>query len=322
MAGKIQNAVQKSRGETASAQTTGKGVTALMNSILDSEGYRRRFDELLGKREPQFVSSIVSLVNADDTLQRVFYEAPVTIIQAALKAATYDLPVDPGLGYAYIIPFNNTKKDGTKRMEATFMLGYKGMHQLALRTGVYKTINVVDVREGELKCYNRLTEELELEFFEDDVERSTKPIIGYAGYYCLLNGTSKTIYRTKKQIESHEKAYRKGKYMGKIWRDDFDAMALKTVYRELIGKWGLMSIDYRKADADALAAADALARDDEDSEHLYAVNGERIDFNDAIEVPGETLEHEEDTSGLSEADKAEIEAREAAEAEGEQASMI
>jgi recombination protein RecT len=205
----------------------------------------------LGKRAPQFVSSLVSMVNADQNLQKAFYEAPMTVIQAGLKAAAFDLPIDQNLGYAYIVPFNNSYKDENgewrKRMEANFILGWKGMNQLALRTGAYKTINVIDIREGELKSYNRLTEEVELDFIEDEAEREAKPVIGYVGYYRLVNGAEKTIYMTVKQIEGHEKKFRKGQYQGKGWRDDWDAMARKTVYRKLIGKWGVMSIEYQNA---------------------------------------------------------------------------
>jgi recombination protein RecT len=246
MAGKIQN-------QLATKENTGvqekKTVNSLMNAMLDGEKLRGRFDDLLGKRAPQFISSVVSMVNADINLQQAFYEAPMTVIQSALKAATFDLPIDQNLGYAYIVPFKTSKKqeDGSwaKRMEANFILGWKGMHQLALRTGAYKTINVVDIREGELKSYNRLTEEVNIEFVEDDNEREALPIIGYVGYYRLVNGAEKTIYMTKKQVENHEKKHRKGDYMGKGWKDDFDAMARKTVYRRLIGKWGVMSIDYQ-----------------------------------------------------------------------------
>jgi recombination protein RecT len=139
-------------------------------------------------------------------------------------------------------------------MTANFILGWKGMHQLALRTGAYKTINVVDIREGELKSYNRLTEEVDIVFEEDEDKRESLPIIGYVGYYKLVNGAEKTIYMTNKQIENHEKKNRKGDYMGKGWRDDWDAMARKTVYRRLIGKWGVMSIDYQsRGDGVALA---------------------------------------------------------------------
>ena len=169
-----------------------KSIALIMNEMLDSNGIKARINELLGKRSAQFAGSLVSLVNADANLQKVFAQAPMTIIQAGLRAAAYDLPVDPGLGYAYIVPFNNTVKDKDgkefKRMEATFIMGYKGMYQLAMRTGVYKKLNVVDVREGELKKYNRLTEDIEIEFIENEDEREVKPIIGYCGYFRLVNG--------------------------------------------------------------------------------------------------------------------------------------
>ena len=217
MAGKIQTQMAKMNNQpTAPAQ---QSVNQLMNTMLDTEKLRGRFNDLLGKRAPQFVSSLVSMVNADQSLQRAFYEAPMTVIQAGLKAAAFDLPIDQNLGYAYIVPFNNKYKDENgewrKRMEATFILGWKGMNQLALRTGAYKTINVIDVREGELKSYNRLTEEVELDFIEDEEERDARPVIGYVGYYRLVNGAEKTIYMTKKQIEAHEKKFRKGEYQGR-----------------------------------------------------------------------------------------------------------
>ena len=240
------------------------GINALMNSILDGEGMRRRFEELLGKRTPQFISSVVTLINADVNLQRAFREAPMTVIQSALKAATFDLPIEPSLGYAYIMPFNNSIKqpDGSwqKRMEATFILGYKGMEQLCLRTGAYSRIpDAVDVREGELVSYDRLTGDAEFAWIEDEDAREELPVIGYAGYLRLKNGAEKTIYMTVKQIEAHEKKHRKGQSMGKGWREDFDAMARKTVLRRLIGKYGLMSIEYRDGDKSTVQLAQAVA---------------------------------------------------------------
>lgn len=256
MAGIIQRAAGN---QPQVAQPT--NFTAMMNTYLDRDGMRKRFDELLGKRSPQFISSIVSMVNADKNMQQAFAESPMTVIQSALKAATFDLPVDQSLGYAYIVPFKNYKKDlGTKKMEATFVLGWKGMHQLALRTGAYKTINVTDVREGELKHYNRLTEEIEVEFLEDEEQREQLPVIGYVGYYRLVNGAEKTVYMSVKSIERHEKKFRKGEYQGKGWRDDWDAMARKTVYRILIGKWGVMSIEYQSV-GDGQRLADAITDD-------------------------------------------------------------
>ena len=267
-------------------QKSKQTVNQMMNAMLDGEKLRGRFEELLGKRTPQFISGMVSMVNADANMQKAFYQAPMTVIQSCLKAASFDLPIDQNLGYAYIVPFNNKVKDANgnegKRMEATFILGWKGMHQLALRTGVYKVINVTDVREGELKSYNRLTEETVIDFIEDDDEREKRPIIGYVGYYRLINGAEKTVYMTKKQIENRERKFRKGQYMTKGWRDDWDAMARKTIYRKLIGKWGVMSIEYR-----GTAEAQQLAQAITDEEALLGG-----DVPDAPTVPNAVVEAE------------------------------
>lgn len=298
---RITNAMQQR--ETAQVQTPANGaakksVSTMLNALLDSEGYRKRFDELLGKRAPQFISSIISTVNADSKLQQAFINAPVTVIQAALKAATFDLPIDTTLGYAYIVPYNNKKENGSYQMEATFVIGYRGMLQLAMRTGCYEKINVVDVREGELKRYDRLTEDVEIEFVDDEDEREARPIVGWCGYFRMTNGMEKTIYMTRKQIERHEEKNRKGKYMGKGWRENFDAMAAKTVLRRLIGKWGLMSIDYQRADAATLAAAQAIATgrfDDSDEPDVimpdYVVSDEEAAL--AAELDREAAERQQ-----------------------------
>ena len=294
---KISAAVQQRAAAPAPATAS---VGVMLNSLLDREGYRKRFDELLGKRAPQFVSSIVSMVNGDKNLQKAFMNAPITVIQSALKAATFDLPIDPTLGYAYIVPFNNRKDDGSYVMEASFVIGYRGLLQLAMRTGAYEKINVVDVREGELVSYNRLTEDVELEFVEDEDERDALPIIGWCGYYRLTNGMEKTIYMSRKQIVRHEEKNRKGKYMGKGWRTDFDAMAAKTVLRRLIGKWGILSIDYQmKADASTMAAAEALA------------TGKVDDTDVPMDITPEFVVSDEDAAIVAELDREQAEAQEA-----------
>lgn len=274
-------AAEKAMAPTENKAHASQNVAVLMNTMLDSEKMRARFDELLGKRAPQFISSLISMVNGDKNLEKAFIESPMTVIQAGLKAATFDLPIDPNLGYAYIMPFNNRKRTDSgawvSKMEATFVIGWKGMNQLALRTGAYSVINVVDVREGELKKYNRLTEEIDIEFVEDEEVREALPVVGYVGYYRLINGASKTIYMSKKQIESHEAKFRKGENMGKGWRDNWDDMARKTVYRRLIGKYGIMSIDYQSPAAasetakvmteefvDAVTTADTIPADYEE----------------------------------------------------------
>ena len=252
---KIQTAVQQNKPEAKAQQS----VNAMLNGILDGEKMRRRFDELLGKRTPQFLSSLVSMINDNPDLQAAFYSNAMSVIKSALQAASYDLPIDPSLGYAYIVPYKNKGKP-----TATFIIGYKGMVQLCLRTGAYKCVpDAVDVREGELVSYNRLTGEAVFNWIEDEDERESLPIVGYAGYFQLKNGAEKTIFMTVKQIEKHEQKNRKGEYKGKGWRENFDAMARKTVIRRLCSKYALMSIEYQDgASRDTMNLATALAQQD------------------------------------------------------------
>lgn len=262
----MSNIIQKAQQAGKPAEKKQQGINAMLNSILDGEGMRRRFDELMGDRAPQFISSIVSLINADKNLQQAFAEAPMTVIQSALKAATFDLPIEPSLGYAYIVPFRNsvkTENGWAKRMEANFIIGYKGLVQLCLRTGAYSRVpDAVDVRQGELVSYDRLTGDAEFRWEEDEDKREQLPIIGYAGYFRLKNGAEKTIYMTVKQIQAHEKKNRKGDFMGKGWKDDFDAMAKKTVIRRLASKYGLMSITYQGGDAETVKMANEVMTGD------------------------------------------------------------
>lgn len=272
MAANIQKAVQNNKPEVKAQQS----VNTMLNSLLDGEKMRKRFEELLGKRTPQFLSSLVSMINDNPALQQAFYDNPMSVIKSALQAATYDLPIDPALGFAHIVPFRNKGK-----MTATFVPGYKGLQQLCLRTGAYKCIpDAVDVREGELVSYNRLTGEAVFNWIEDDDERDELPIIGFAGYFKLLNGAEKTIYMSRKQIEKHELKNRKGDYMGKGWREDWDAMARKTVIRRLCGKYALMSIEYRNdVDRDTMNLATALAQ--QDFPETAAPEGEYVDLGEA-----------------------------------------
>ncbi len=252
----------KKTAEMQEAKQASKNVSALFNAMLSRDGYQKRFNELLGKRAPQFIGSLVSMINDNPRMVQAFYDAPISIIKAALRAASYDLPIDPTLGQAYVVPFNNKGK-----MEAVFILGYKGMYQLAVRTGCYKRINVIDIRDGELVKWNRLTEEIELQFIEDDDEREKLPIIGYCGHFELTNGMEKTIFMTRKQIENHEKKFRKGDYMGKGWKEDWESMAAKTVLRRLLGKWGLLSINYQTADEETIRLAESVASGNMDDEN-------------------------------------------------------
>lgn len=203
-------------------------VTKTLKGLLDSPKTTKRFEEVLGKRAPQYMSSILNLYNSDTNLQKC---DPMSVIASSMVAATMDLPVDKNLGYAWVVPYKD---------RAQFQMGYKGYIQLALRTGQYKSINVIEVHEGELISWNPLTEELIIEF----EKKTSDAIVGYAGYFELLNGFKKSTYWTKEQIEKHKKKFSKSDFG---WNKDFDAMAKKTVLRNMLSKWGILSIEMQNA---------------------------------------------------------------------------
>lgn len=295
---KIQTAVNAQAPEAKAQQS----VMAMMNGLLDGEKMRKRFDELLGKRSAQFISSLVNMVNDNKDLQEAFYQSPMSVIKSALQAASYDLPIDPTLGYAYIVPFNNRVKTGNDeyiyKKQATFVIGYKGMVQLCLRTGAYSCVpDAVDVREGELVSYNRLTGDAEFNWIEDEDEREKLPIVGYAGYFRLKNGAEKTIYMTVKQIEAHEEKNRKSKYKGKGWKENPEAMAKKTVIRKLCSHYALMSIEYQDtASRDTMNLASALAAPESP---VSEVPEEVVEYTDYIvdESTGEATLADEQLDG-------------------------
>lgn len=244
-------------------QAAKRTVGGLIQAMLDSENLRSRFQELLGARMPQFIGSIISMVNEDPYLKEAFFNAPMTVLQSAMRAAAYNLPIDKTLGFAYVVPYWNGK---TGRREAQFVLGYKGMIQLANRTGAYERLNVVEVKDGELKSFDRLTEDVEMNWVVDDARREKLPTIGYLGYFRLINGFEKRIYFTVDKINAHEKKHRQGKEMSWAWKNHFDSMSRKTVLREMVSKWGLMSIDYQKADARTIQIAHDIAAGTVDDE--------------------------------------------------------
>jgi len=199
-----------------------------MKGLLNTPTIKNRFEEVLKQRAPQYMSSIVNLVNGDTNLKKC---DQMSVIASCMVAATLDLPVDKNLGYAWVVPYGN---------KAQFQLGYKGYVQLALRTGQYKSINVIEIHEGELKKWNPLTEELEIDF----MQKKSDMVIGYAGYFELINGFKKSIYWTKEQINTHKNKFSKSDFG---WKKDFDAMAKKTVLRNMLSKWGILSIEMQTA---------------------------------------------------------------------------
>lgn len=223
------------------------------SAMISTPSYQKMINNTLKDpaRVRRFVSSITSAVATNHMLQEC---DPATILSGALLGESLNLSPSPQLGQYYLVPFNNTKK-GCK--DAQFQLGYKGYVQLALRSGYYKRLNVMAVKQGELKSWNPLTEEITLDLMEDEIARENAPSIGYVASFEYLNGFSKTIYWSREKMEAHALRYSKG-YAAKkgytFWEKDFDAMAFKTMLRQLISKWGVMSIDLQSAfEADSVA---------------------------------------------------------------------
>ncbi|KYD07673.1 recombinase RecT [Saccharococcus caldoxylosilyticus] len=247
--------------------------TLPLKDLLNTPTMKKRFEELLQSRAPQFITSILNLYNSDPALQKC---EPMSIISSALVAASLNLPVDKNLGYAWIVPYNDNKQ---KTKKAQFQLGYKGYIQLALRTGQYRYINAIPVYEGELKKWNRLTEEFEIDF----EAKKSDVVIGYAGYFELINGFRKTVYWTKEQIELHRKRFSKSSFG---WDNDYDAMALKTVIKNMLSKWGILSVEMQNAfneDEKEVREVKDITNEVQEAEYIEA---------EAFEVPTEDVNAE------------------------------
>lgn len=277
---------QESITKQVSAQSLG------LKNLLYTPTMQKKFEQVLSNKAPQFMASILNLYNGDPNLQTA---EPMSIVSSAMVAASLDLPVDKNLGYAWIVPFYDSKK-GHKA--AQFQLGYKGYIQLALRTGQYKAINVIEVREGELKKWNRLTEEIDLDL---DAATSEK-VIGYCGYFKLINGFEKTVYWTREQVEDHRIKHNKAKdkkSLNNVWKSDYDAMAMKTVLRNMLGKWGILSVEMQKA-----------ITEDEAENELKDITDEANEIDDdpnIIDIPIHDVQQDDQGENSSEFGQAEIE---------------
>ena len=244
-----------------------KAITTV-KGLLCKDDFKKRFEDILGKKAAGFISSVINIASGK-SLEGVDSNS---VVASAVVAATLDLPIDPNLGFAYIVPFNDNKN---KRKVAQFQIGYKGFIQLAMRSGQYKTINATEVYDHEIKHVNRLTGEIE---FNESPEPSTK-VVGYVAYFRLINGFEKALYMSREQLEAHGKKYSQS-YKSKqdwvvktsLWTTDFDIMATKTVIKQLISKYGPLSIEMQTA----IATDQAVINN-------KVVNGEDISGN--IEYP-------------------------------------
>lgn len=226
---------------------------------IQSEGYKKLINNTLGdsKRSAKFIAAISSAVATNSSLQEC---DAGSILSGALLGEALNLSPSPQLGQYYLVPFEQKKYNEKTRTyetiskKAQFQLGYKGYIQLAIRSGQYKDIDVIEVREGEYLGRDKITGKHQFEFIEDEVERDNKPIIGYMAYFEYLNGFYKNLYWSKEKMQKHALEYSQA-YASDIkkgtnysfWSKDFNGMAFKTMLRQLISKWGIMSIDMQEA---------------------------------------------------------------------------
>lgn len=236
-----------------------------LRSLLSRDSVKKRFEELLGNKAAGFMSSLLNIVNSNTDLQQC---NPQQVLSSAAVAAALDLPIDPNLGFAYIVPY---KSKGS--VHAQFQMGYRGYIQLAMRTGMYKTINATHVYEGEIERFNRITGEVTL----SETGATSDKIVGYIAYFKLINGFEKFEYWTVDQVKAHaerfSQAYRSGK--GGPWQSDFNAMATKTVLKSLLSRYGVLSIEMQTA----IRADQAVVKDQEEEgfEFEYVDNGSAED---------------------------------------------
>ncbi len=292
-----------------------------LSVYLQNDAVKKQINQVVGgKNGTRFISSIVSAVQSTPALQEC---TSPSIVNAALLGEALNLSPSPQLGQFYMVPFDNKKK-GCK--EAQFQLGYKGYIQLAIRSGYYKKLNVLAIKEGELVRYDPLDEEVEVNLIDDDILREEAPTMGYFAMFEYENGFRKTLYWSKKKMLAHAEKYSFAFYknggarslelleQGKIpekdmwkyssfWFKDFDGMALKTMLRQLISKWGIMSIDLQNAiDKDM-----AVIHEDGKTEYVDAVKAE----DDGVVADQELNEVQEDqpaVAGTQQSDPKDIEA--------------
>lgn len=267
-------------------------VTAQRNKVnslgfsqfMSMDAVKRKIDNVVGGKNGQrFITAIVSAVNNNDQLKQCTNDS---IFTSALIGESLGLSPSPQLKQYFLVPF----KDKEKGMVAQFQLGYVGYIQLAIRSGYYKRINVLEIKEGELiKKFNPLTEEIEISIIEDEEEREKAPTIGYYACYEYTNGFTKAIYWSKAKMEAHalkySQAYKTDKAKGwsySFWTKAFDEMGKKTMIRQLISKWGVMSVDMQTAYESDMTVIS------EDGSKNYVDNPDVIEATVITEEPSNT----------------------------------
>lgn len=266
----------------------------LFNQTITSPSWDKYLKDVLKERKGSFINNVTALVVNDVNLQDCM---PSTIVYAALKATALNLPLDKSLGMAFVIPYKNNK---TGQSVAQFQLGYKGVKQLALRSGQFKIIpNATEIKEGELISRNRLSGECVFKFIEDDKKREKAKTIGYASYFLLLNGAESTFYMSVEEMEQHalrySQTYRSRDSRTKNaskWTTDFDDMAKKTVIKLNLSRNAPLSVEMQ----DAIKADQSVQFEENKYEYLdnnEDIQQQMIDAQKAEEVANKFADFEE-----------------------------
>lgn len=271
----------------ATNQTGGaveKAKKMKFSSLIKSDAVQASLNGTLGDaiRTKTFTASLISAVSTNPQLTEC---NGMTIISAALLGESLNLSPSPQLGQYYMVPFKDNKTGETK---ATFQLGWKGYYQLALRSGQYRNIDAVAIKEGELKKFNPITGEITLDPIDDPLERERANTVGYYAWFETVNGFKKSMYWPKEKMVAHAEKYSKGYAAHKgytFWEKDFDAMALKTMYRQLIGKYGIMSIEMQTAYSNDMTIQPSVIKQEEDAPAFF----DRPDVIDVDPSTGEVL---------------------------------
>ncbi len=237
--------------------TLQKATKQTFSQFITADGMKSKINEMIGGKDGQrFITSIISAVSNNPALAECEQSS---IVSAAMVGESLKLSPSPQLGQYYMVPFN----DKARGKVAQFQIGYKGYIQLAIRSGYYKRLNVLAIKEGELIEYDPLNEEIKVKLIENEIEREKTSTIGYYAMFEYQNGFRKILYWSREKMESHALQYSQGyksdvknKTTWTFWSKDFDSMAYKTMLRQIISKWGIMSIELQTAIEKDMAVID------------------------------------------------------------------
>lgn len=258
------------------------------NQKLSNPKTQEYLQTVLGEKKSSFVNNLTALVAGSKQLQEC---NAMSVMYAAIKATALDLPLDPNLGFAYVIPYKNNRESNA---EAQFQIGYKGFIQLAMRSGQYKTINVRDVREGEIVGEDFVSGNLYFKKLSSG--RESAPVVGYVAFFQLVNGFEKMMFWTVDEIKQHAMTYSKtyGSVIKSIreaskWTTDFDAMAKKTALKLLLSKYGILSVEMKNAITNDQLVVNEQGEEIYEDNPVEDAEAEEIPVEQAIEEQKEQM---------------------------------